>query len=91
MDLNPLFVNREISQTGIDPAARVVVVNSIFFDVDSLVGVAAKDAVGPVLARILHSSRRYLRRHAEPACVEPVNEPHERLAFEIELLQLEVE
>jgi hypothetical protein len=91
MDLNPLFVNREISQTGIDPAACVVVVNSVPLDVDGLVSMAAEDAVGIVLARILQSSRRYLRRQAEPARVEPVNQPHDWLALEVELLQLEIE
>ncbi len=58
MDLNPLFANREIGQAGIDPSARVVVVNPILFDVDSFMSVAAEDAIGIVLARILQGSSR---------------------------------
>jgi hypothetical protein len=41
--------------------------NSILFDVDGLVSVAAKNAAGVVLARVLQGSRGDLRRHAEPA------------------------
>jgi hypothetical protein len=91
MDLHSLFVNGEVGHAGIDPAAGIVVVNSVRFDVDGLVGVAAENAVGIVLARVLQSPRGYLRRHAEPARVQAVNEPNDRLALEVELLQLEVE
>src|ERR1700740_3365592 len=64
--------------------------NSALLDVDGLVGVAAEDAVGIVLARKVQGSRRDFRRHAEPARVEPVNEARYGLAFEVALLQLEV-
>jgi len=60
MDLNPLFVNGEISQTGIDPAARVVVVNFVLCNVEGLVRVSAKNAVCLVLPRVVQSSRRNL-------------------------------
>jgi len=49
MDLNPLFVNGEISQAGIDPAARVVIVNSVLLDMDGLMGVSTENAIGIVL------------------------------------------
>jgi hypothetical protein len=91
MDLHSLFVNREIRHAGIDPAAGIVVVDSVIFDLDGLVGMAAENAVGFVLACILQSSRGHFRRHAEPARVQAVNEPHDGLALEVELLQLEVE
>jgi len=53
MDLNPRLVNCEIRQAGIDPSARVVVVNSVLLDVDGLVSVATENAVSIVLARVL--------------------------------------
>jgi hypothetical protein len=66
-------------------------VNSVLFDVDGLVSMAAENAVGLVLARVVQSSRGDLRRHAEPPRVEPVNEARDGLALEVELLQLEIE
>ena len=56
MDLNPLFVNREIGQAGIDPAACVVVVNAVPFDMHSLVSVAAENAICLVLAGVVQGS-----------------------------------
>jgi hypothetical protein len=61
--------------------------NSILLDVHGRVRVSAKDTVGAALAGVLQRSLRNLGRHAEPARVEPVDEPHNRLAFEIKLLQ----
>src|ERR1700730_4309259 len=52
--------------------------------------VAAEDAAGVVLARVVECSRGNFRRHAEPARVQPVDEPHDWLALEIELLQLKI-
>ena len=60
MDLNPLLVNCEIRQAGIDPAACIVVMNSVLFDMDGVVRVAAEDAAGAVLARVVQSSGRNL-------------------------------
>ena len=68
MDANPLFVDGEVGEAGIDPATCVVVVNSVFFDLDGLVGVAAEDAVGMVLARIVKSSDVYKRQGLWIAC-----------------------
>ena len=65
--------------------------NSVVLDVDRLVRVSAENAVGLVLARILQSSRGDLRRHAQPARVQPVDEPHNGLALEIQRLQLEIQ
>ena len=58
---------------------------------NGLMGVAAEDAVGTVLVRIVQCSRGNFRRHAEPARVQPVNEPRDGLASEVELLQLEIQ
>jgi hypothetical protein len=52
MDLNPLFVNGQISQAGIDPTPCVVVVNSVIFEVNCLVSVSAEDAISILLARV---------------------------------------
>jgi hypothetical protein len=66
-------------------------VNSIVFGVDGLVSVAAENTIGTVLTRVLQSSSGYLRRHAEPARVQPVDEPGDGIAFEIEFLELKVQ
>src|SRR5258706_15893113 len=58
---------------------------------NGLVSVAAEDAASVVLARVVQSSRGYLGRHAEPARVQPVNEPYHGLALEVEFLQLKIE
>ncbi len=64
--------------------------NAVLLDVSGLVRVAAEDAVRLVLACIVQRSGRYFRRHAEPARVQPVDQPHDRLALEIEFLQLQI-
>jgi hypothetical protein len=66
-------------------------VNSVLLDMNGLVRVAAEDAVGAVLARVVERSRRNLGRHAQPARVQPVNEPRDGLVLEVQLLQLEIE
>ena len=53
MDLNPLFVNGQICHARIDPAPRVVIMNSVLFKLDGLVGVSAENAIGIMLARVL--------------------------------------
>ena len=65
--------------------------NAVLFDVVGLVCVAAENAVGVVLARIVQRSSGDLRRQAEPMRIQPVNQPHDRLALEIEFLQLQIE
>jgi hypothetical protein len=65
-------------------------VNAILRDVDGLVGVAAENPVSIVLARVLQRSRGHFRRHAEPARIQPVDQPHDGLAFKIEFLQLQI-
>jgi hypothetical protein len=89
--MNLLFVNGQVSQARIHPPTRVVIMNSVLFDVDGLVGVAAENALGIVLARVLQSSRRHFRRHAQPARVQPVNETNDRLMLEIKFLQFQIE
>ncbi len=65
--------------------------NAVLFDVDGFVSVAAENPLGFMLAGIVQRSRRNLRRHAEPARIQPVNEPRNGLALEVELLQLKIE
>ena len=65
--------------------------NSILLDVHGRVRVAAENTVRAALACVLQSSSRNFVRHAQPARVEPVDEPHNRLAFEIKFLQRQVE
>jgi hypothetical protein len=65
-------------------------VNAILIDVGGLVSVAAENTAGLVLARVVQRSRGHFRRHAEPARVQPVNQPNDRLALEIEFLQLQI-
>src|SRR5882757_5370188 len=57
---------------------------------NGLVSVAAEDAASVVLARVVQCSRGNFRRHAEPARVQPVNEPYDGLALEVEFLQLKI-
>jgi len=56
MDANLLFVNGQICHARIDPTARVVVVNPVLFKVEGLVGVAAENAIGAMLERVVQSS-----------------------------------
>ena len=64
--------------------------NTALLDMDGLVSMATEDAMGFALARVLQGPCRDLGRHAEPARVQPVNQPHDGLALEIELLQLQI-
>ena len=54
-------------------------------------GMAAEDALSLALLSVLQRSGGNFGRHAEPACVHPIDEPRNRLAFEIEFLQFEIE
>ena len=65
--------------------------NSVLLDVNRLVRVPAEDTIGIMLPRVLQSPCGHLRRHAQPARVQPVNEPDNGLAFEIQFLQLEIQ
>jgi hypothetical protein len=53
--------------------------------------VSTEDAVGTVMARVHERSRGDLRRHAQPACVEAVDQACDGLAFRVEFLQLQIE
>jgi len=90
MDAYPLFVDGQIRQAGIDPAARVVIVNAVALDVDGFMGVTTKDAGGAVLVRVRQGSGRHFQRHPQPARVEAVNQSGNRLASQVELLQAEI-
>ena len=91
MDLYPRFFDRQVSEPGIDPPAGVVVRDAVFFDMHGLVCVSAKDTLGFMVIRERDGARRDLARHPQPARVEAVDEARDRLAFEIELLQLQIE
>src|SRR5882724_3221401 len=54
-------------------------------------GVATKNAVGTVMSRMVKRARRNFWRHAQPACVQAIDEPRNWLALEIEFLQLQVQ
>jgi len=61
MDAYPLFIYGQISEPGIDPAARIIVVNPVVLDVDCLVRVSAENAPGIVLPGVLQGPRSHLR------------------------------
>jgi len=61
-----------------------------FLHVDRLVGMPAEDAVGTALPGKGQRSRSHFRRHAQPSRVQPVNQPRQRLAFQIHLLQPQI-
>jgi hypothetical protein len=54
------------------------------------VGVATENSGSAVQARVKERARRDFFRHAQPARIEPVNQPGNRLALEIEFLKLQV-
>jgi len=91
MDANLLFIDGQIRQPGIDPASGVVVINSVFSDVKRLVRMPAKNALRLVLPRVFERPGGNFWRHAQPACIQPVDQPHDGLALEVELLQLEIQ
>src|SRR3979411_127994 len=66
MDAYPLFVDGQIRQAGIDPAACVVIVDAVALDVDGFMGVATKDAGRAVLVRVRQGSGRNFQRHPQP-------------------------
>jgi len=86
-----LLVNGEIRQPGIDPAAGIVVLDSVFLDVERVVRVPAENAVGIVLARMLQGSSGYFRREPQPASIQTVDEADDRLVPEIEPLQPQIQ
>jgi hypothetical protein len=58
---------------------------------DGLMCVSAEDTVDAALPRIVERARCHFRRHAQPARVQPVNQPRHRIALQIELLQLQIQ
>ena len=53
--------------------------------------VPAKNPFCPLLPRKLQRTLRHFRRHPQPSRVQPVNQPCNRFAFEIQLLQFQVQ
>src|ERR1700716_988026 len=90
MDAYPLFVDGQIRQAGIDPAACVVIFDAVALNMDGFMCVATKDALGSVLLRVRNGARRHLRRQPQPARIDAVNQSRNRLALHIELLQAEI-
>lgn len=91
MNFYPLFVDGQISEPGIDPAPRVVIVNTVLFHVNGLMGVTAQNSVNAMLPCITQSARCHLRRHPQPARIQTVDESRDWIALEIKLLQLQKE
>lgn len=60
-------------------------------DVHGFVGVPAEDPVGAMIVRMGEGSGGNLCRHAQPACIEPVDQTRDRLALEVEFLQLQIQ
>jgi hypothetical protein len=89
MDLYPLIIDRQISEPGINPPTRVVIVHAIPIGVNGFVRMSAEDAVDAILPGERQRSRRDFRRHPQPARVEPVNQPRNGIALEIQFLQLQ--
>ena len=90
MDLYPFLIHRQISEPGANPGSAVVVADTVLLDVQRLVGVAAKDALRIVMARVGERTGSDFRRHPQPVGIQPVNHSRDGLAFEIQLLQLQV-
>jgi hypothetical protein len=85
-----LFSDGQISSLRIDPAARIVVVNSFFLAVHDFMGVTAEDAARVVQSSVIQGAASHLRRHAKPPRVQAIDQAGQGLSLEIKLLQLEV-
>ncbi len=64
--------------------------DTVFLHVDGLVRMPAENAVRTVMMGIGHCAAGNFGRHAQPARIQPVNQPRHRLALEIELLQQKI-
>src|SRR5712671_5443436 len=91
MNANAIFVDSQISEPRINPPAAIVVVNAVPLYMQSLVRMSAKNASSIVLACVTQSPVRNLGRHPQPTRIQAVNEPHNRLALQIKLLQLQIQ
>ncbi len=65
--------------------------NFVFMHMNRLVSMPAENTISALLVRIVHRTGRNFRRHAQPARIEPVNQPDDGLVLEIHLLQGEIE
>src|ERR1700722_1204301 len=83
--------NGDIGLPGIDPPARVVVLDPVLLLLQGLVCVSAKNAFRSSRLGVQQRTGSHFRRHPQPACVEAVYEAGDWLALEIELLQLEID
>jgi hypothetical protein len=64
--------------------------NSGVFAVSCFVSVATENPIGAMLPAIAKSSRRNFRRHAQPARIQPVDEPRDGLVPEIYFLYQQI-
>jgi hypothetical protein len=91
MNFYPLFINRQIGQPRIHPPARVVVMNPVLLHMNASCVCPQKIAVCALMPRVVQRPRGHFRRHAQPARIQPVNQPRNRLALKIQLLQQQIQ
>jgi hypothetical protein len=66
-------------------------VHAVFLHLDGLVRMPAENALRTMMMRVGQSPAGDLGRHAQPARIQPVDQPRDRLAFEVEFLQQQVQ
>jgi hypothetical protein len=91
MDLYPRFVDCQIGEPGIDPPARVVVTDAVFFHVQRFMRMAAEDALRLMMSGKSDCARRDLGRHAQPPRIQSVDRARDGFALEVQLLQLQIQ
>lgn len=72
------------------PCAGVVILNAFVLPAHGDVGVPTKDALSFALFCVTERAASYLRRQAQPSCVETVKVAGETFALEINLLKMQV-
>ena len=65
--------------------------HAVFLHLDGLVRVPAENAFRTMMMRVGQSPAGDLGRHAQPARIQPVDQPRHRLALEIKFLQQQVQ
>src|ERR1700733_11685325 len=91
MNLYPFASDGDVGLPGIDPAARIVVMDAVLLLLQGFVRMSAKDAVCSPRPGVQQRTRSHFQRHAQPARVQAVNKARHRLALEVELLHLEID
>src|SRR5260370_29949655 len=65
--------------------------HAVLLHMNGVMGMAAENAVRAMLPGIIQRPGRNFWRHAQPPGVQPVNQPYDWLALEVQLLQLQIE